>query len=50
MRAMIYHVPSWTGFMFWVRYGLLGGRPLLSQQRAVFERLENPGTKAYTLG
>ncbi|MCY4634701.1 MAG: class I SAM-dependent methyltransferase [Acidobacteria bacterium] len=49
LRAMVYHVPSWTGFMLWVRYGLLAGRPLVSQKQVVFEQLESPGTKAYTL-
>ena len=49
LRAMIYHVPCWTGFMLWVRYGLLAGRPFLSQKQVIFEELENPGTKAYTL-
>ena len=47
MRAMIYHAPSWTGFLLWVRWGLLAGRPFASQKRVVFERLESPGTKAY---
>ena len=49
LRAMIYHVPSWTGFLLWVRYGLLAGRPLVSQKQVIFEELESPGTKAYTL-
>lgn len=49
LRAMVYHVPSWTGLMLWVRYGLLVGRPFVSQKQVVFERLESPGTKAYTL-
>ena len=49
LRAMIYHVPSWTGFLLWIRYGLLAGRPFISQKQAVFESLESPGTKAYTL-
>ena len=49
LRAMIYHVPSWTGFMLWVRYGLLTGRPLVSQRQVIFEELESPGTKAYSL-
>ena len=47
MRAMIYHAPSWTGFLLWVRWGLLAGRPFASQKRVIFERLESPGTKAY---
>lgn len=49
LRVMIYHVPSWTGFMLWVRYGMMAGRPLASQKQIIFERLESPGTKAYTL-
>lgn len=49
LRAMIYHVPSWTGFMLWVRYGLMTGRPLVSQKQVIYEELESPGTKAYTL-
>ena len=49
LRAMIYHVPSWTGLMLWVRYGLLTGRPFVSQKQVIFENLESPGTKAYTL-
>ena len=49
MRAMVYHVPSWTGFMLWTRWGLLAGRPFVSQKQAIFETLESPGTKAYTL-
>lgn len=49
LRVMVYHVPSWTGFMLWVRYGLMVGRPLVSQKQVIFERLESPGTKAYSL-
>ena len=49
LRAMIYHVPSWTGFMLWVRYGLLAGSPFVSQKQVIYAKLESPGTKAYTL-
>ena len=49
LRAMIYHVPSWTGLMLWARHGLMVGRPFVSQQQVIFDRLESPGTKAYTL-
>lgn len=49
LRAMIYHVPSWTGFMLWIRYGLMTGRPLVSKKQVIFEKLESPGTKAYAL-
>lgn len=48
VRAMIYHVPSWTGIMLWVRHGLMKFKPWLSQKKAIFDHLESPGTKAYT--
>ncbi len=47
-RTMVYHVPSWTGLMLYLMHGLAKGRPLLGLRKAIFERLESPGTKAYT--
>jgi SAM-dependent methyltransferase len=44
-RIMIYHHPSLTGAMLWLRYGLLRGKSL---RRSVFDHLESPGTKTYT--
>ena len=44
-RIMVYHHPSITGAMLWLRYGLMRGKSL---RRCVFERLESPGTKTYT--
>jgi len=44
-RIMIYHHPSITGAMLWLRYGLLRGKSL---RQSVFEHLESPGTKSYT--
>jgi len=44
-RIMLYHHPSITGAMLWLRYGLLRGRSL---RRSVFDHLESPGTKTYT--
>ena len=45
-RVMIYHYWSITGYMLWLRYGLLRGRSL----RYVYAKyLESPGTKAYTI-
>ena len=45
-RIMIYHYWSITGYLLWLRYGLLRGRGL----RAVYAQyLESPGTKAYTV-
>lgn len=44
-RMMLYHHPSWTGLMLWLRYGILHGKSL---RRAVYDYLESPGTKTYT--
>jgi SAM-dependent methyltransferase len=44
-RIMIYHHPSLTGLMLWLRYGLLRKKSL---RRAVYDHLESPGTKTYT--
>lgn len=49
-RLMIYHVPSWTGLMLWAVHGAAKLRPWLSPRRAIYDHLESPGTKAYTLG
>ena len=45
LRIMIYHDPSLTGFMLWLRYGFLRGKSL---RQAVHDHLESPGTKSYT--
>jgi ubiquinone/menaquinone biosynthesis C-methylase UbiE len=44
-KIMVYHHPSLTGAMLWLRYGLLGGKNL---RQCVFQHLESPGTKSYT--
>ena len=44
-RIMVYHHPSITGAMLWLRYGILRGKSL---QQSVFDHLESPGTKTYT--
>jgi SAM-dependent methyltransferase len=44
-RIMLYHHPSLTGAMLWLRYGMLRGKSL---RRAVYDHLESPGTKTYT--
>ena len=49
VRAMIYHDPSWTGWMLWAMHCLLRGKPFQSPRKAVFDQLESPGTKAYSL-
>lgn len=45
LRIMIYHHPSLTGLMLWLRYGLMRGKSL---RRAVYDHLESPGTNSYT--
>src|SRR5437667_142034 len=44
-RIMLYHHPSLTGMMLWLRYGAWRGK---SMRRTVFDHLESPGTKTYT--
>jgi SAM-dependent methyltransferase len=44
-RIMIYHHPSLTGLMLWLRHGALRGKTL---RRSVYDRLESPGTKTYS--
>jgi SAM-dependent methyltransferase len=44
-RIMLYHHPSLTGAMLWLRYGALRGK---SMRETVYERLESPGTKTYS--
>jgi SAM-dependent methyltransferase len=47
-RVMIYHRRSLVGFMLWLRYGLLAGRPGRSLDAIYARYLESPGTKAYS--
>jgi ubiquinone/menaquinone biosynthesis C-methylase UbiE len=45
VQIMIYHHPSITGFMLWLRYGLIRGQSI---RQSVFDHLESPGTKSFT--
>ncbi len=47
-RVMVYHTYSMVGYMLWLRYALLAGRPSRSLADIYAHHLENPGTKAYT--
>lgn len=49
LKAMIYHIPSWTGAMLWIQHCLLKGKIWRNVKWAVFHHLESPGTKAYTV-
>ena len=44
-RIMLYHHPSLTGAMLWLRYGAGRGK---SMRQSVYHHLESPGTKTYT--
>jgi SAM-dependent methyltransferase len=48
-RVMIYHRHSLVGFMLWVRYALLTGRPWRSLNDVFAHHMESPGTRAYSL-
>ncbi|MDA2936704.1 class I SAM-dependent methyltransferase [Acidobacteria bacterium AH-259-A15] len=47
LKAMIYHVPSWTGFFLYIRHSLLKGRFRMGLREVIFNHLESRGTKAY---
>lgn len=48
-RVMIYHKHSLVGYMLWLRYALMAGRPWRSLDDIYAKHLESPGTKAYTV-
>jgi len=48
-RIMVYHTHSMVGYMLWLRYALLAGRPGRSLADIYAQHLESPGTKAYTV-
>ncbi|MEZ4860953.1 MAG: class I SAM-dependent methyltransferase [Caldilineaceae bacterium] len=48
-RIMIYHKYSFTGYMLWLRYALLTGRPTKSLNQVYWTHMESPGTKAYSI-
>jgi len=45
IRVMLYHHPSLTGLMLWLRYGLSRGQ---SMRQTVYHHLESPGTKCFS--
>ena len=48
-RIMVYHTHSLVGYMLWLRYALLAGRPWRTLADIYSQHLESPGTKAYTV-
>ena len=45
-RIMLYHHASVTGIMLWLRYGMWRGQSI---RQCVYQSLESPGTKTFTL-
>ena len=45
LKLMLYHDPSLTGFMLWLRYGIWR---VCSLRETVYEHLESPGTKTFS--
>ena len=48
-KIMIYHKHAPTGWMLWLRYGLLKLRPFVGMKEIYSSYLESPGTKAYSI-
>jgi SAM-dependent methyltransferase len=48
-KIMLYHKYSMVGYMLWLRYALLRGRPFTSLLKIYMNYLESPGTKAYSV-
>jgi ubiquinone/menaquinone biosynthesis C-methylase UbiE len=46
--VMLYARHSWVAYGFWVRHGLLAGRPWRSLADVLARHMESEGTKAYT--
>lgn len=47
--VMIYHLHSWTTWMLWALHCGLKGELWKTPRQAVYENLESPGTKVYTV-
>jgi len=48
-KIMIYHKYALVGYMLWIRYALLRGKPWMSLDTIYDRYLESPGTKAYSV-
>jgi ubiquinone/menaquinone biosynthesis C-methylase UbiE len=48
-KIMVYHKNAPTGWMLWVKYALLKGKPFRGLNEIYASYLESPGTKAYTV-
>ncbi len=48
VRAMVYHSPSWTGWLLYLQHAAARGKFNTKVKDVVFDHLESPGTKVYT--
>ena len=48
-KIMVYYKHAPTGWMLWLKYGLLRLNPFISLNEIYSNHLESPGTKAYSL-
>ena len=48
IKVMVYHRHSLLSYFFWVKHGLLAGRPWKSLSWCLSNYMESPGTQAYT--
>jgi SAM-dependent methyltransferase len=48
-KLMLYHRRSITGYLLWLRYALLAGRPGQSLDTIYSAHLESPGTQAFSV-
>jgi ubiquinone/menaquinone biosynthesis C-methylase UbiE len=49
MKIMVYSKNSWSAWMMWGIHGLLKGKPFKSPRACVYDNLESPGTKSYSI-
>lgn len=49
LKTMVYHLHAWSCWMLWLRHALLRAKPFVSVRTVVFDHLESPGTKVYTV-
>jgi ubiquinone/menaquinone biosynthesis C-methylase UbiE len=48
-KIMVYHRHSITGYMLWIRYGLMKFKPFISLKEIYKNHIESIGTKAFTI-
>jgi ubiquinone/menaquinone biosynthesis C-methylase UbiE len=49
IKAMVYHIHSWGALQLYLLHGLARGKLTTTMKQVMYEHLESPGTKGYTL-